>query len=42
MMYLRVYVPKNLVFGVLALVIVAQLWGRYMIVGPKDPNDGVF
>ena len=32
-----VYVANNWVLGILVLVIVAQVWGKYMIVHYLDP-----
>ena len=34
---LRVHVPNNLVLGILVIVIIVQVWGKYMIIVYLDP-----
>ena len=33
----RVHVPNNLVLGIWVIVIVVQVWGKYMIIWYLDP-----
>ena len=33
----RVQVPNNWVLGIWVLVIIVQVWGKYMIIGHLDP-----
>ena len=34
---LRVHVPNNWVLGIWVIVIMVQVWGKYMIIGYLDP-----
>ena len=34
---MRVQVPGNWVLGILVVVILVQVWGKYMIIGYLDP-----